>query len=91
MFKNNPGQCGVSVGGGTFSGGPEGRRRGRHGFGYHEGGDTVHETNIVHDDCEFTLIERIRRNPAARKVHFVIEVTGPDATTERHEHLYALP
>ena len=86
-----PGECFVGSGGGTFSTAPGGKRRGRHGFGYRDGGDTVHETSIVHDDCEFTLIERIRRDEAARTVLFAIEVTGPDATTARHEHRYSLP
>jgi hypothetical protein len=89
--RMKPGECFVGGGGGSFSSGPGGKRRGRHGFGYRDGGDTVHETNIVHDDCEFTLIERIRRDQAAKTVLFAIEVTGPDATTARHEHRYPLP
>ena len=89
MARMSPGQ--VSLGGGGLSTGPGGRRRGRHSFGYHDAGDDVHETSIVHDDCEFMLIERIRRDAATREVHFVIEVTGPDATTARHEHRYPLP
>lgn len=79
------------VGGGTSGSGPDGKRRGRSHFGYRDGGDVVHETNIVHDDCEFTLIERIRRDDKAGIVTYVIEVTGPGATTERHEHRYPLP
>lgn len=86
-----PGECYVGSGGGTSSSGPGGKRRARHSFGYRDGEDTVHETNIVHDDCEFTLVERIRRDVAARDVLFAVEITGPDATTARHEHHYPLP
>jgi len=76
------------VGGGSFSVGPRNERRGRDSFGYEDGGESVHESNIVHDDCEFTLIERIRRDRTGGTVAFVIDLTGPDGTTSRHEHRY---
>jgi len=88
MARMNPGE--VRVGGGTFSSAP-GKNRGRQSFGYHDGGGEVHETNIFYDGLEFTVIERIRRDEAAGTVLFAIEVTGPDATTARHEHRYSLP
>jgi hypothetical protein len=89
--RMRPGECFAGLGGGTFSTGPGSKRRGRHHFGYRDGDESVEETHIVLDDCEFTLIERIRRDETAREVRFVIEVAGPDATTARHEHRYALP
>jgi len=88
MARMNPGEA--RVGGGTFSSAP-GKKRGRQSFGYHDGGDEVHETNVFYDGFEFTVIERIRRDEAAGTVLFAIEVTGPDATTARHEHRYSLP
>ena len=91
MAKMKPGECFVGGGSGSFSTGPGNRRRGRHGFGYQDGEDIVYETNIVHDESEFTVIERFRRDPAAREVSFVLEVTGPDGRTSRHEYRYALP
>jgi hypothetical protein len=91
IANRHPGQCGVSIGGGGFSSDARGRRRGRHGFSYEDGPDSVHETNIVHDDFAFTVIERIQRDAAARQVQFVIEITGPDGTTAHHVHRYQLP
>jgi len=91
IANSHQGQCGVSIGGGSFSGDARGKRRGRHGFGYQDGPDSVHETNIVHDDCAFTVIERIQRDAATRQVQFVIELTGPDGTTAHHVHRYQLP
>ena len=91
LERMKPGECFVGGGGGTFSSRPGGKRRGRYSFGYRDGADSVHETNIVHDDFEFTVIEKFRRDETARNVLFVIEVTGPDATTARHEHRYPLP
>ena len=88
MARLKPGQA--WVGGGTFSSAPA-KKRGRQSFGYHDGGGEVHETNIFYDGLEFTVIERIRRDEAAGTVLFAIEVTGPDATTARHEHRYSLP
>ena len=88
--RMKPGECFVGGGAGSFSG-SGGKRRGRYGFGYRDGADIVYETNIVHDDFEFTVIEKFRRDETAGNVLFVIEVTGPDATTARHEHRYPLP
>src|SRR4051812_26034304 len=78
----------AGVGGGSFMGRGGDEWRGRHSSGYEQGGESVHESNIVHGDCEFTLIERIRRDRAGRTVSFIIELTGPDGTTSRHEHRY---
>ena len=86
----NPGQCGISIGGGSLSSVPGGKRRYRHGFGYRDGPDSVHETNIVYDDCAFTVIERIQHDAAAHQVQFVLDVTGPDGATAHHVHRYQL-
>jgi hypothetical protein len=75
-------------GGGMFMGGSGAQWRGRDSSSYDDDNESVHESAIVHDDCEFTLVERIRRDQVGGTVTFVIELTGPDGTTVRHEHRF---
>lgn len=84
-------ECGISSGGGTFRGGAGWPRRGRHGFSDREAGVDCYETQILHEDVEWTVVERIRVEEAPRRLFFTIQVTGPDGVTARHEHLFDLP
>jgi hypothetical protein len=74
----------------TFSAEPGSHMRSRESFTFTDGEDDVQESTIVHDGVEFTLIERIRRDAVTGEMSFVIELAGPDGTTARHEHRYAL-
>lgn len=78
------------IGGGTAFIGPSGAPRARSSVSYEAAGDSVEKTHIVHDGSEFTMIERIRTDAATGSIHFIIELTGPDGTTARHEHRYDL-
>jgi hypothetical protein len=80
------GSFGMDVGGGAPR--PP-RLRARHSTGYEQAGESVHESDIVHDDYEFVLVERISRDPSTDALIFTIELTGPDGTTQRHEHRYS--
>lgn len=86
MRREHP--FGGGVGGGSFTLGPPQRARGRHSFGYEEDAETVYASDIVHDDCAFTLVERIRNDEASHTVTFTLELTGPDGVTASHEHRY---
>ena len=91
LRAEHPHSGGVGSGSIGFSTEPGSHVRGRHSFSYNDGEDDVHESNIVHDGSEFTLIERIRLDHAGRTVSFILELTGPDGSTARHEHRYGLP
>jgi hypothetical protein len=78
-------------GGGSFSLGPSRRARGRHSFGYEQDGEAVYASDIVHDDCTFTLVERIRHDETTDTVTFTLELTGPDGVKKAYEHRYNAP
>jgi len=80
------GSFGIDVGGAAP--GPR-RLRARHSTGYEQGAESVHESDILYDDDEFLLVDRIGRDPSDDSVTFTIELTGPDGTTRRHEHRYS--
>jgi hypothetical protein len=88
LRTEHPNAFGGGTGSMTFSTHPDSKMRGRESFNYIDGGDDVQESTIVHDGTEFTLTERIRTDSVAGAISFVIELTGPDGTTARHEHHY---
>jgi hypothetical protein len=90
LRAEHPDSFGGGGGSMTLSTEPGSRIRARHSFSYDDGGDDVQESTIVHDGTEFTLVERVRRDEAGRTISFIIELTGPDGTTARHEHRYDL-
>jgi hypothetical protein len=81
------GGIGAGGGGGFWGMSSPGKVRGRHSFESGDSDESVTVSHIVHDGCEFTLVERIRLVDSGR-AQFVIELTGPDGTTARHEHHY---
>ena len=82
------GGIGGGIGGGSWGMTQAGKVRGRQSFESGDIDESVTVSRIVHDGCEFTLIERIRRSEDTGEAQFVIELTGPDGTTARHEHHY---
>ena len=84
------GTGGGGVGGGSWGVTRAGTVRGRHSFESGDGDESVTTSHIIHDGCEFTLVERIRRNDGTGDARFVIELTGPDGTTARHDHRYTI-
>lgn len=65
--------------------------RSRHSFSYEDRGDDVSETIVARDGIVVTLIERTRRDDAAARLLYTIEVAGPDGHRTQYEHAYALP
>ncbi len=81
------------VGGGyaMFSDAPDADWESRSSFSYDEDGEAVHETAISKWGCDFTLIERVRRDIPGRQAVFIVELSGPGGVTSRHEQRFDLP
>jgi hypothetical protein len=75
----------------SFSTAPHSGWESRNSFSYDEDGASVYETTITKWGCEFTLIERMRRDSENRQTLFTLELTGPGQPRARHEHRFAIP